>query len=360
MNARWIWLSFWLVITSLLVPAVWAQDASSIEDVSQWDEPPPSRELAAAGVVPVQTVNVDEARFYLSTPFELDESHQIAVIWVQVAGERRIRALYRSNSQCTWRLCDAITPSHIGKGFHEFDKQVPADVTIALLRLSEQVGDLKPWFKATAEQPSQKILARKLLELLAVDRDEGIKNGAVLTIGSRYVTREYASLIPLLPRPFSFVLGQLQTPSGGTVADPTATKLPPVEQLPDFTRTRATVAFRIPAYARFTQTDGSLTGRVYDSHDGQFRYFYVEDSQQRIMLASVELVHAQVCSLGLRTTYPDVSGMDAPLIEYAAQIPEVYGGHRKARYQSNWNWVRRQPIVECYYRATNRPMPPEE
>jgi hypothetical protein len=330
-----------------------AEPASA--DVSKWSERC-SATLATAGVVPAQTLGVSGATFHLSPPYALDESHQVAVAWIDIAGERAVRILYRSNSQCCWRLCDAITPSHLGKGFHEFDKQLPIDVTVALLRAGEKVGELRPWFHTDAE-PSQEMLSGKLLELLTADRDEGLKSGEVVTVGNTYVTKEYASLMPVLPRPFSKVTGHIKTAAGSSVADPAATSLPHDDELPDFARPIESVQFEIPSYARFAGGSGNLTGRVYLSHDRKLKYFFVEDSSGRAMLSCVELMTAPLCSLGLRTQYVDVEGMDAPLLEYAAQIPEIYGGHRKARYQSNWNWVRRLPIIQYYYRQTGRAMP---
>ena len=316
-----------------------------------------SAELSKAGVVPVQTVRVSNASYSLSRPFALDESHQIAVAWVDVADQKAIRVLYRSNSQCSWRMCDAIAPSHIGKGFREFDKQMPIDVTVALLRSCEDIGELTPWFQVDAEPPSQQLLARRLLELLTVDRDAGIKSGEVLTFGSRYVTLEYASMIPSVARPFSVVNGRLTAPNGSRVADPLATELPPTQQLPDYGRMVEQVEFNIPSYARFTDGDGKLTGRVYRSQDKRLQYFFVEDEKQRAMLASVEITDAPICILGLRTQYPDLQGMNTPLLEYGSQIPEEFGGRRKARYQLNWNWVRQIPIIQHYFHGTGRDPP---
>lgn len=346
------------LICILLIPVVDSPaQVARVADVALWDHAH-SGDLAKAGVVPAQSIQISDATFHLSKPLALDESHQIAVAWVDVADENAIRVLYRSNSQCSWRMCDAITRSHIGKGFHEFDKQMPIDVTVALLRSCNDTGQLKPWFPVDNEPPSQKYLTKRILELLTVDRDAGLESGEVLSFGGRYVTREYASMIPSVPRRFSIVKERIRLPTGSLAADPSATELPPAELLPDFSKLVETVVFNIPSYGTFAQGDGVLNGRVYLSQNEKLKYFFVEDQEQRAMLACVEIRSAPICVLGLRTAYLDVEGMDIPLMEYGAQIPEVFGGRRKARYQLNWNWVRQVPIIEYYYRGTERDVPP--
>jgi hypothetical protein len=324
--------------------------------VATWDTPF-SSQLASAGIVPAQTVQVADATFHLSNPYAIDDSRQIAVAWISVRDQRSVRALYRSNSQCCWRMVDALTPSHIGKGFHEFDKNVPIDVTFAMLRSSTNVAKLSPWKLPEQSQMSQATLAQKMPELLTVNRDEGTKAGDVITVGNTYVTKEYASWIPIVPQPFSTVNGRIITPTGSEVADPEMTLLPPETQLPDFGTEQVSVKFKIPAYAKFTRSDGELTGKVFLSRNGKIRYYFVEDSQKRAFLSCVENLESPVCILGLRTQYLDVKGMDSPLLEYGFQIPESYGGTKQSRYQVNWNWVRTLPIIRYYYASTGQPMP---
>jgi hypothetical protein len=132
-----------LCLTLLSLPNTFAQE-KALQALRDW-EATTSSQLARAGVVPAQTVRVGDATFHLSNPYLLDDSRQIAVAWISVGDQRSVRALYRNSSQCCWRMIDAMTPAHIGKGFHEFDKQVPIDVTIALLRSATNVAKLAPW-----------------------------------------------------------------------------------------------------------------------------------------------------------------------------------------------------------------------
>jgi hypothetical protein len=100
-----------------------------------------------------------------------------------------------------------------------------------------------------------------------------------------------------------------------------------------------------------------VVGKVFPSRDRKIRYFFVEDSRNRIFLSCAEIAGSPVCSMGLRTQYLDVEGMDSPLLEYGFQIPEPYGGKEQSRYQLNWNWVRRLPIVRYYYSSTGQSVP---
>lgn len=319
-----------------------------------------AEKLDVAGVKPVHIVNVGNARFQLSNPIRLDDSHQIAVVWMTIGSERALRILYRSNSQCSWRVCDATTSRHIGKGFHEFDKQVPIDVSLALLRSASDVVHLNVWFEHDEELITQEVLAHKLLRLLTIDREVGIKSGDIETFGGTYVTREYASTIPCMPLPFSIVRGRLNNAGGGSVSDPKQTRLPERIGLPDFSSEVEKVEFTIPSYARFVGGAGKLVGRVYLSHDKTIKYLFIEDHEQRVMLSGAELLTAPVSLFGVRTRYLDTRGMDTPLLEYGSQIPEQYGGRRKGRYQLAWPLVREQPIVALFYRELHRPIPPAE
>jgi hypothetical protein len=163
-----------------------------------------------------------------------------------------------------------------------------------------------------------------------------------------------------MPTPLTIVKGYLKTPTGGKLPDPQATQLPSDEHLPDFTQPLAEVRFRIPAYAQFSDTDGSLIGRMFPSHDGRLKYFFVEDQHERTMLSGVEILTAPVSILGLRTQYPDLDGMDTPLMEYTSQIPEEFGGTRKLRYALNWRYVRELPIIQHYYTGQGRERPSED
>lgn len=168
--------------------------------------------------------------------------------------------------------------------------------------------DLQPWFDPPETEVSQEVLANKLLRLLTVDRDVGIRSGDVIQISGAYLSREYASTIP--------------------------------------------------SYARYVGGSGKMMGRVFLSHDKTIKYLFIQDEDNRVMLSGAELLTAPVSLLGVRTRYLDTRGMDTPLMEYGAQIPEQYGGRKKYRYQSAWALVRELPLIERYYRDLGKKQPP--
>lgn len=58
--------------------------------------------------------------------------------------------------------------------------------------------------------------------------------------------------------------------------------------------------------------------------------------------------------------------MDAPLLEYHQQIPENLSPRNVQNYKcndrhygNNWNYVRQLGIIENYYQAQGREIPPE-
>ncbi len=344
-----------LLLNLSVISYAWSQE-NAAQAISSWDTPH-AAELAQAGVIPVQTVRVGDAVFHLSPPYTYKASRQIAVAWISACNQKSVRAFYRSNSHCCWRMLDAITPDHLGKGFHEYDKNAPIDVTVAWLRSADKVAELFPWKLPQQAKASQEELAQQLLELLTIDRDQGLKSGQVVKGDDYYVTSEYASWIPMRPQPFSIVKRSIKTPTGADVPDPEQTLLPPEAQLPDFAKELASVKFLNPEYARFMRNKGEMTGRVFQSRDGKIRYYFVEDSEQRVFLSYVELADSPVCPLGVRTQYLDAHGMDAPLIDYGFQIPEAYGGSKQSRYQVNWRLVRSLPIIRYYYAAKGQPIP---
>jgi hypothetical protein len=181
---------------------------------------------------------------------------------------------------------------------------------------------------------------------------------------TRYAERSSKEAVPFSMYPEdamlpSHVSKQIGLP--GLDLDPRRVQLPPRELLPNFGKEVETFQVRSPEYGKLNGGGDMLTARVYLSNDGTARYVFVEDSQGRTALATVEKADAKLNEYGVRREYFDLSGMDAPLMEYHAQTPDKYGGSsgegRQGSYMLNWNYVRDQPIVQLYYRQTKREMP---
>ena len=65
-------------------------------------------------------------------------------------------------------MCDATDGGHLGKGFHEFDKQVPIPVTVALLKMYDEPQTVQSFDNDASR--SQSDLAKFLLQGLTIDR----------------------------------------------------------------------------------------------------------------------------------------------------------------------------------------------
>ncbi|MCA9119840.1 MAG: hypothetical protein H6822_01245 [Planctomycetaceae bacterium] len=309
--------------------------------------------LRAMNALPQISLRVDNAVFHLSKPFSFYGGRQIALAFIDVDNEVHARVLYRSNSQFCWRMCDATDGGHIGKGFHEFDKQVPISLTVTLLKMHDDPQSLKSF--DDNQTRSQADLSKHLLQGLTVDRRSP---QCLSRADGHYFSREFAAFIPSEPMKFSSVGKLLPTASSTRVADPREVALPAREQLPNLQREISTFTFTSSAYAQVNNGQGSLTGRVFESHDGTMRYLFFEDVQRCAALSAVEGLLPEINAMGLRSRYVDVRGMDAPLIEYFLQIPAEFGGRRDAGYTSNWKYVRELPIIRYYYEAQNRAVPP--
>ena len=311
--------------------------------------------ILGLGAAPRFELKVDDATFYLTPPFSFFGGRQIALAFVDVDNAIYTRVLYRSNSQFSWRVCDATSGRHIGKGFHEFDKQLPIPVTVALLKMHDQEATLNA---GEDEQLSQSELSQQLLRGLTEDGIAGLKSGRVIRTPQRkYFSREYAAHIASEPMTFSRVEGWLKTAGDLRVADLDHVALPPKDELPNLSIPIAEFRFTSPAYAELNDGDGELIGKVFLSHDKRIRYLFFEDSDGRVVMSGAEALTAEINVFGLRSRYLETAGMDAPLMEYRMQIPEQFGGKKESGVASNWPYVRRQPIIQYYYRTLGRQPP---
>ncbi|MCA9144973.1 MAG: hypothetical protein KDB05_19395 [Planctomycetales bacterium] len=308
--------------------------------------------LRTMNALPQYSLVVDNAVFHLSGPFAFYGGRQIALAFVEVDDEVHARVLYRSNSQFSWRMCDATDGGHLGKGFHEFDKQVPIPVTVALLKMYDEPQTVQSFDNDASR--SQSDLAKVLLQGLTIDRRS---QQCISQADGHYYSREYAALIPSQPMVFSLVGKRLTTASSGLVADPREVKLPAREHLPNLQKEVDSFRFTSVAYAEVNAGQGELTGRVFDSFDGKLRYLFFEDRKGRAALSTVEHLLPEVNALGLRSRYVDTQGMDAPLLEYFLQIPAAFGGKKEPGYTSNWRYVRQLPIIQYYYSGQGRMVP---
>lgn len=311
--------------------------------------------LERMGVLPQFKFTVDGVAYNVSRPFSLGQGRLGVVAMIEVNGRTEAHIFYRSNSQASWRVTDASrNDRHYGKGFHENDTQLPIEANAVLTRLgNHEVTQLRDPASLQAPESAheQATLGDRVFYGL-VDRN-------IVGDANQYNTEVYGQRIARAQEPLSRADAQLNTPNGHSVADLKTAHLPSPEKLPNFTSELDHYQYVNPEYAKINGGDGTLTARVFLSHDGTVRYLFVEDNQGRASMASAEMTRAEVSEFGNRRKSYAVPGMDAPLMEYNVQMPIKYGGNAAPpHYLRNWNYVREQPIMRVFYEGLGRPMPP--
>lgn len=323
--------------------------------------------LQEVGLAPCISLDCCNAKYHLSPQFILEGGRPARVAYVEALGRIEAHLVYRSNSQSCWRLCDVLEGKRYGKGYYEFDIQLPIPVIAALHRLAEKEFpiELRRKDDQTSQRPSELVL-RGLTEDASGGRKSGRLVPAVLRPRSDgpgrvplcFVSRRYAERMPSYPERLSSIPRWLPTAGGRmNVTDPKSVALPEEDALPNVKSPEDRFELVNPMYATITKESGLLKGLVCRSRDKRFRYLFLEDQGGRAMLAAAELAEAPISELGLRCRYLDLAGLDAPLIEYGDQIPEQYGGRKGGGYQSNWPYVRELPIIKLYYREQGRSVP---
>jgi len=296
---------------------------------------------------PLWRIRLDQTVIYFGKPFASEDGHRLVLAFVEQNGRIDARIFYRSNSQFSWRVCDATANGHIGKGFHEFDKELPIALTIALHAIGPELLSLK----SPDPKPASSVeVARMFLRGLTESASAAAPGKVAVAQDGRYWSRDYAAYVASEPLSWSVVSASLPTASGRTQADPAATGLPPPGDLPDVRHPLYEFSYDNEAYAPFASGQTKVTGKVLKSLNQRLQYLFFNDAAGRVFLSSVELTSAPVTPYGVRAHYLDVQGMNAPLMEYSQQIPLRYGGSAAAGYADNWQYVRLQPIVIYYLR----------
>lgn len=319
--------------------------------------------LQGVGLAPCIRLDCGNAKYHLSPMFILEQGRPARVAYVEALGRIEAHLVYRSNSQSCWRLCDILEGKHYGKGYYEFEIQVPILVTVALHRLAERESPIGlRQQNGQVSGPLSEVVLKGLTE-------DGKKGGRLVPVvlqsqgderlPMRIVHRRYAERMP--PYPERLSTGRRWLPTAGgrmKVADPSSVALPEKDALPDLKNPEDRFEFHNPVYGKIAGNRGLLKGLVCRSQDKRVRYFFLEDDSGHAMLSAAELADAPINEMGLRCRYLDLAGFDAPLIEYGDQIPEEYGGRKGGGYQSNWRYVRELPIIRLYYEQQGRSAPP--
>jgi hypothetical protein len=256
--------------------------------------------------------------------------------------------LYLSNSQQVWRVTPSIGKKptghgYINKGHSETDTQLPIKLNCALVDLANKIP---PTQKLTVD--SSHSLVHTLRERDGADR---LRNTYLTTV-----------------KPEQFVEGvkfqsHTSLEDGGKILHPETIKLVDEGLKPDFKDEVKSFHLDSPVY-------GSVTARIFHSVDNRAQYLFYETSDGKAFIAAIELVknskgkNIPINKYGVREESSVVEGLLSPLREYYKQVNNGYTPQIEkdfdptGQYISNWNYVRKIPLVEAYYEDREIPQPP--
>ena len=293
---------------------------------------------------PNNKLTIDNATYYCTQPFKLDETRVSVIGLVQIkdaAGKEQVfpRLFYLSNSQGTWRTMPGASKrgkvlTHYNKGVAESDTQLPTALNLALLKLP---------FSQPQPTPTHFHVSDLVRKNHRMTYD--------------FEVQKLGSIDKKLNEASDYRFIRSTDP-----AAPNAILMPPVAKQPNFAIPIKETEITLPLY-------GNVIARVYLSNDQSLQYLFYETQEEqnqtgKAFLASVEDLSQKISRYGLREMGFQVNNMDAPLKEYPKQIRDDYkpGLPRPPiddkRYEWNWDYVRELPIIQAYYAARGQALPP--
>jgi hypothetical protein len=239
---------------------------------------------------------------------------------------------------------------HFGKGLSEVDTILPIELNIAL----------------SSAYLNQKLTFPKLEEKARIPNIVDTAPGAGML--PAFHPPEYAALFQELEHEVPDIRG----------TELKFTELSP-ECSPDFSRPLSRYDFWSPLY-------GTMRGYIYPSQNNTYRFLFcevIDPSSSSILgtadrfsvsknfdsirgkayLAAIEVAHENPMTIfGNREFYFRVKNLDLPLLEYPKQIPGSYeairGSPHLDHYGCAWNVIRENPLVQKWYQAQSRDLPP--
>lgn len=294
------------------------------------------QEIKKEGFLPINKFEFGEATYYFSKCFLIGSNHAVLAL-VRIDDKVFPRIFYRSNSQATWRTMPAATKNNgnmgrLGKGLNETDTQLPIAVNLALHSLPQASKGIPDEIKNVVKT--------------AYDATKTYKENVCFTAFAKLKEDAKTAFVRrgmLIPKP----------------PDPKSILLTIEEKLhPDFTSLLYEQKVTVPTY-------GKIQVKIFASKDKSLQYMYYEMRDGKAFLAGVEKVKENpITPYGNRQEALELHGMDAPLLEYRAQIPEGYDPAEDAasydksgKYANNWNFVRECKLVQMYYEGLGRKLP---
>lgn len=323
------------------------------------------KELDEEGLLPTQTLQIDNIIYYCSAPFlfgatnNTSKDGRIAVLALCVIdGKAYARIFYFSQSQSVWRLLPEVVKvelnndgirqlGHFGKGKDEVDTILPIELNVAL---------------SLAYLPQESTFPRLEDKAKIPNIVQTAPGGGMWPA---YCTPEYREMIQ--------AINPIDKTGEQVIFDEI-----PMENSPDFSRPLKEFNF-------WSSLCGDLKGYVYPSRNNVYRYLFCEvtdfttssiyksDANSRYgdfssvkgkaYLAAMEVVHENPLTIfGNREFYSRLKNIDLPLFEYHKQIPGgfavVRGSPSLEKYTCAWNVVRQNRLIQEWYQSQKRDLPP--
>jgi hypothetical protein len=288
---------------------------------------------------PKHKITIDGVNFYCSNHvrFAKTQWRWVAIGLVEIKDKVFPRIFFLSNSQACWRVMSDFTKNAngaedtigFGAGHRITDLSLPLELNLAFLQL----------FRTNSFPPKE--LPNEILKMIV-----------------EQTTTKPASYLKVVNPPVSFIEGQ--------TLNQISYKLPKEKgSHPDFSKSV------IEETLRNVGLYGDLKAKVFLSNDKNLKYLFYEADDERVFLASVEIVKDnQITPYGVRYNSFDVGQMGTSLL--VRGTPDTngmyrhtynkenafHGSYRETCYQNAWNEIRNYKIIRHYYKAQSRPIPP--
>lgn len=288
--------------------------------------------LAAEGLGPVRKATVEGTEFAFSTPYQVREDRQAAVIYVKNdSGKFVARSYYQSGSQGSWRYL----PGYLPDGDDDiawFDKYVDEKSITAPFAVQKHLAEVAQLHSAKPKKPLA-IFAGLARE--AWDQTKTVALG--VNIQAEKLESDQLQSTTLFLRPET---GGKKPPEQLTLAQ---------NRMPDFSRMLDTWQDQNDHY-------GKMTIEIFQSHDGNLKYMFIRNKKGKVWIGGVEN-NSQIdkLGLGLRRNWVDPGDLATPAYEYkidgAVDQTGGYGndGDRSGSYvDMTKNYLDRIPLIQEY------------
>lgn len=273
-----------------------------------------AEKLAAAGLAPRFRVRIGELLLWFSSqPYKIIDDRLAIMAYVRQGEILVARSYYLSNSHGVWRYLPEYLYNEsekeidwYGKGYDEISITLPAALQIALARLS---FDSRPAQPESAEAVFAGT-AKKINGMRKIDSDPPTYYGQVEAnpkdIGSKIEA----------PPPIDIN----QTIIGKEKVRPERMRIKNFEDEPEFSRLIASAEQKSSVY-------GTITLEVFLSHNGQYRYLFCRDRENRAWIGGIEN-DSPYQPVGLRKNWIRTGDLTISAYDYISQAGG-YGNHGK-------------------------------